>query len=46
LGDCSDEEKFLFANAAAALLLRQLLDEGVRSLREMDASNVKDHGTP
>ena len=30
LGDCSDEEKFLFANAAAALLLRQLLDEGVR----------------
>lgn len=30
LGDCSEEEKFLLANAAAALLLRQLLDEGVR----------------
>jgi hypothetical protein len=30
MGDCSDEEKFLLANASAALLLQQLLDEGVR----------------
>jgi hypothetical protein len=30
LGECSDEEKFLLANASAALLLQQLLDEGVR----------------
>jgi hypothetical protein len=29
-GECSDEEKFLLANASAALLLQQLLDEGVR----------------
>jgi len=30
LGECSDEEKFLPANASVALLLQQLLDEGVR----------------
>lgn len=30
MGDCSEEEKFLLANASAALLLQQLLDEGVR----------------
>lgn len=29
-GDCSEDEKFLLANAAAALLLQSLLDEGVR----------------
>jgi hypothetical protein len=29
MGACSEEEKFLLANAAAALLLQQLLDEGV-----------------
>lgn len=29
MGDCSEEEKFLLANAAAALLLQQLLDEGL-----------------
>lgn len=36
MGDCSEEEKFLMANAAAALLLQELLDGGVNSGRTLD----------
>lgn len=39
MGDCSEEEKFLLANASAALLLQELLDGGVNSGRMLSIPN-------